>query len=132
MQSMSKTRRFARSIFPVALLVISGTKTQTHIFGQAFSTNLHSINPSNRSQRVGSTEYLSTLAMSSTSSTSIPTWDDLKSRASETPVGKALDDDVRKRIAGTGSPHVHSKIRIFDGEEKPTYTLFRDHAGWCP
>ncbi len=75
------------------------------------------------------------LAMSSSSSPSIvaPTWDDLKEKASETPVGKALDRDLELRAKGKGSPHVHSKIRLFDGtDEKPTYTLFRDHAGWCP
>ncbi len=83
------------------------------------------------------------LAMSSSSSSPasasmvVPTWDDLKDKISETPVGKALDKDLEMRAQGRGSPHVHSKMRLFDnnsdnGNEKPVYTLFRDHAGWCP
>lgn len=72
------------------------------------------------------------LRMSSTA-TAMPTWDDLKKLASETKVGSALDLEADLRISGKGGPNVHSKIRVFDtGDEAPTYTLFRDHAGWCP
>lgn len=64
--------------------------------------------------------------------TSIPTWDDLKTLASATPVGKALDNDIELRKQGKGSPNVHNKVRRFGNEKLPKYTLYRDHAGWCP
>lgn len=64
--------------------------------------------------------------------TSIPTWDDLKTLASATPVGKALDNDIELRKQGKGSPNVHNKVRRFGNEKLPEYTLYRDHAGWCP
>jgi hypothetical protein len=69
----------------------------------------------------------------------VPTWDDLKRSASETLVGRALDRDLELRATGRGSPNVHSKIRLFSGDnekesesEHPVFTLYRDHAGWCP
>lgn len=64
--------------------------------------------------------------------TSIPTWDELKALASATPVGKALDNDIELRKQGKGSPNVHNKLRKFGDDTLPKYTLYRDHAGWCP
>jgi len=64
----------------------------------------------------------------------LPSWDDLKASVSETPVGKALDDDIEKRKVGRGGPSVHSSLRMFgsDDGDLPAFTLYRDHAGWCP
>jgi len=79
---------------------------------------------------------MSSSSSSSSTSVAVPTWDDLKSRASETPVGRALDRDLELRKSGKGSPHVHSKLRLFEdsnsGDDLPVFTLYRDHAGWCP
>ena len=77
------------------------------------------------------------------SSQEIPSWQDLQQRLSSTTVvGQALDADLKLRHAGKGSPHVHNHLRLFadgtndetkDNKNKtPKYTLYRDHAGWCP
>ena len=73
-------------------------------------------------------------AATAAAAATVPTWDDLKRRVSETPVGTALDGDLTLRASGRGGPNVHSNVRRFGGgdESAPTYTLFRDHAGWCP
>ena len=56
-------------------------------------------------------------------------WEDLKAKSSENPVGKALDQDLDLRSKGIRSPHVHSKIRLFNNDsdtnskqQQPTYT----------
>eukprot|EP00532_Pseudo-nitzschia_australis_P001740 CAMPEP_0168184598 /NCGR_PEP_ID=MMETSP0139_2-20121125/13334_1 /TAXON_ID=44445 /ORGANISM="Pseudo-nitzschia australis, Strain 10249 10 AB" /LENGTH=548 /DNA_ID=CAMNT_0008106249 /DNA_START=384 /DNA_END=2030 /DNA_ORIENTATION=+ len=61
-------------------------------------------------------------------------WEELKTLVSETPVGSALDADAELRKKGKGGPSVHNKLRLFadDEQEQPAYTLYRDHAGWCP
>jgi glutathione S-transferase len=99
----------------------------------------------------------SALQMSSSSTTSatktkvIPSWDELKTKISLTSVGKALDDDKKLRSIGKGSPNVHNKLRLFNDNKEDTdddskdnkdsnketntktkYTIYRDHAGWCP
>eukprot|EP00546_Thalassionema_frauenfeldii_P010456 CAMPEP_0178914376 /NCGR_PEP_ID=MMETSP0786-20121207/11392_1 /TAXON_ID=186022 /ORGANISM="Thalassionema frauenfeldii, Strain CCMP 1798" /LENGTH=507 /DNA_ID=CAMNT_0020587279 /DNA_START=198 /DNA_END=1721 /DNA_ORIENTATION=- len=72
------------------------------------------------------------LKMSSTTSTIIPSWIDLKSKSESTIVGKSLVAEVELRSSGKGSAHVQNKLRQFKSEEDPQITLFRDHAGWCP
>ena len=72
------------------------------------------------------------LAMSS-----LPSWNDLQSLASSTPVGSSLDEEVSLRPTGRAAPFVQNKLRLFDSEEfssdkPPKITLYRDHAGWCP
>jgi len=69
-------------------------------------------------------------AVESPSSTSIPSWKELQASLSQTPVGKALDDELIRRQEGKGAPHVHNKLRLFDSPDKPKITLYRDHAGW--
>lgn len=72
--------------------------------------------------------------------TTIPSWDDLQSMISQTPVGQALDEQMVLRSKGVGAPHVHSKLRLFPKQQDqespskgmPQLTLYRDHAGWCP
>jgi hypothetical protein len=69
-----------------------------------------------------------TLLMSA-ATTSIPSWLDLKTASIQTPVGKALEEQVALRKKGEGSAHVHNTLRTF-GKGTPEITLFRDHAGW--
>lgn len=69
------------------------------------------------------------LAMSTTSTDS---WETLKRAASNTPVGAALDEESVSRLEGTGAAFVQNKLRMFDANERPKLTLYRDHAGWCP
>lgn len=66
------------------------------------------------------------------STTSIDSWENLQSAASNTPVGAALDKESASRNAGTGAAFVQNKLRMFDANDRPKLTLFRDHAGWCP
>ena len=101
-------------------------------------------NNSNKNNLLSTALSMSTSTSTATAtSTTVPTWDDLKRSASETPVGKALDRDLELRAKGRGSPNVHSKIRLFgdtendndtetNDDESPVFTLYRDHAGWCP
>lgn len=56
-------------------------------------------------------------------------WTKLQSSASQTKVGAALDLESVSRIEGTGAPFVQNKIRLFDSNERPKLTLYRDHAG---
>jgi hypothetical protein len=116
---------------------------------------LHSNNNNNNSYHWMSTmRSMSTSPPSAATATTaavLPTWDDLKKGASNTPVGTALDRDLELRAKGRGSPNVHSKLRVFGGdsdnpehetttdtetetetESPPVFTLYRDHAGWCP
>jgi len=72
------------------------------------------------------------LKMSSSSTTTIPSWIDLKKESESTPVGKALVNEVELRSKGEGSAHVSNKLRQFNSEKEPKITLYRDHAGWCP
>lgn len=93
-----------------------------------------SLNHSTSSPRINSTRKFKMASSSETTMASVPTWENLKARLSETAVGKALDRDVQLRKEGRGSPHVHSNLRLFNekSSEQPVFTLFRDHAGWCP
>ncbi len=59
-------------------------------------------------------------------------WESLKSASSEQTVGTALNQEMELRKTGKGSAHVQSRLRLFDSQEKPKITLYRDHAGWCP
>jgi glutathione S-transferase len=100
-----------------------------------------------------SSSALQMLSSSSTTSATtattkvIPSWDELKTKISLTSVGKALDDDKYLRSIGKGSPNVHNKLRLFNDNKEDTnddskdnketntktkYTIYRDHAGWCP
>ena len=36
------------------------------------------------------------------------------------------------RATGIGAPFVQNKLRLFDCNQRPRLTLYRDHAGWCP
>ena len=69
-----------------------------------------------------------TLFMSA-ATTSIPSWIDLKAASIQTPVGKAMEEQVALRKKGEGSAHVHNTLRTF-AKGTPELTLFRDHAGW--
>lgn len=67
----------------------------------------------------------------------LPSWSDLQTSSSSTPVGSALDNDVALRPTGRAAPFVQNKLRLFDSEDfsaekPPKITLYRDHAGWCP
>ena len=71
----------------------------------------------------------------------VPSWNELKTKISLTSVGKALDDDKKLRLIGKGSPNVHNKLRLFNDEDdsdnndsgkETKYTIYRDHAAWCP
>ncbi|CAJ1953934.1 unnamed protein product [Cylindrotheca closterium] len=75
----------------------------------------------------------SSSSMSSTSTaTTVPSWETLQSDVGETPVGRALNEQIKLRADGKGSPHVQNKLRKFQSDADPQITLYRDHAGWCP
>lgn len=69
--------------------------------------------------------------MTATTST-VASWDDLVRHMDETPVGKALTNEVEIRKTGKGSAHVHNTLRTFDPDnnQDPQIILYRDHAGW--
>ena len=136
---------FFSPLFVVAtftfVVILSGNRSNNN------RNNLVLAFASNSMGRPTSSTKRRSAALQMSTSTTVPTWENLKGKVSETPVGKALDRDLELRSQGRGSPHVHSKLRLFDdgdennnnnnnnnnGEnEKPVYTLFRDHAGWCP
>jgi hypothetical protein len=58
-------------------------------------------------------------------------WDDLKASSAAQPIGSALNNEIEVRKSGRGSPHVGSKLRLFDADEseQPKITFYRDHAG---
>lgn len=68
----------------------------------------------------------------STTGTDTTSWKGLQSAASNTPVGAALDAEQDSRANGTGAPFVQNKLRLFESNDRPKLTLYRDHAGWCP
>ena len=61
--------------------------------------------------------------------TSTSSWDDLKDFSAAQPIGAALNNEVEVRESGKGSAHVHNKLRLFDTNEQPKITLYRDQAG---
>ncbi len=73
------------------------------------------------------TNLPTSLAMSTMSTDS---WETLQSAASNTPVGSALDAESASRTAGTGAAFVQNKLRMFDANETPKLTLYRDHGEW--
>ena len=100
-----------------ALIATVGTNS----FASAFTTGSSRVRPPT-----------SHLAMST-----LPSWSDLQSSASSTPVGAALDNEVALRPTGRAAPFVQNKLRLFNSEDfsaekPPKITLYRDHAGWCP
>mmetsp|Transcript_57337 Transcript_57337/g.64101 ORF Transcript_57337/g.64101 Transcript_57337/m.64101 type:complete len:677 (-) Transcript_57337:98-2128(-) len=117
------------------------------ISSSSLSSSLFSLLPHQQQQqqqyrsltslRMSPTKTITTIA---TGTTTIPTWDELQSRISTTSVGKALNDDLKLRLVGKGSPNVHSTLRLFDSSDtsesdnpdETKYTIYRDHAGWCP
>ncbi|KAL7534274.1 hypothetical protein ACHAXR_008407 [Thalassiosira sp. AJA248-18] len=70
------------------------------------------------------------VSMSATSTDT--SWAVLQTVASNTAVGAALNDEKESRANGTGAPFVQNKLRLFETDDTPKLTLFRDHAGWCP
>lgn len=72
------------------------------------------------------------LSMSSSSASLDKSWSGLQTLSSSTPVGAALDAEKEAREKGTGASFVQNKLRLFDSQETPMLTLYRDHAGWCP
>jgi len=73
------------------------------------------------------------LHMSSSTATTVPSWQNLQAMVAETPVGKALNQEVELRKQGKGSAHVQNTLRLFNSKDpKPPILLYRDHAGWCP
>lgn len=115
---------------PVALLVY--LVSSVHGFA-----NPATISPF-RGTRAVSFASAKILAMSATgtttATTALPSWADLKDTLSSTPVGKALNEEVELRKQGKGSAHVHSTLRKFEDKssDAPAITFYRDHAGWCP
>lgn len=68
-----------------------------------------------------------------TTKADVHSWSELQKLASDTTVGTALNREVETRKTGRGSPFVQNSLRLFNSEEtKPKFTLYRDHAGWCP
>lgn len=59
-------------------------------------------------------------------------WAVLQTAAANTAVGAALNSEQESRTVGTGAAFVQNKLRLFDSNEMPKLTLYRDHAGWCP
>ena len=59
-------------------------------------------------------------------STTTDSWETLQSAASSTPVGSALDEESASRAAGTGAAFVQNKLRMFDANERPKLTLYRE------
>jgi len=89
-----------------------------------------------RSGRDG-TKASSCLSMSSSAAPAaagtISAWEELREASGQTIVGAALDQETHLRQMGGGSAAVGNKLRLYGKQtEKPTLTLFRDHAGWCP
>ena len=75
------------------------------------------------------TSYMS----SNRATTSIPSWTDVQDSIGKTPVGDALNKEVKRRKDGHGSAHVQNTLRLFEySDGTPPITLYRDHAGWCP
>ena len=66
------------------------------------------------------------------SSASIPTWDDISSRARSTDTGKRMEADSALREKGDGTPHTDAKRRMFGTTEEPRVLYYRDTAAWCP
>lgn len=56
---------------------------------------------------------------SSITSTTIPSWLDLKEESESTPVGKSLVNEVELRSKGKGSAHVQNRIRQFNSKQEP-------------
>ncbi len=72
----------------------------------------------------------SSTTASGRTSTTLPSWTDLSDQIGATPVGQALNHEVKIRLEGKGSAHVQNKLRKFDSDEEPPIILYRDHAGW--
>lgn len=73
----------------------------------------------------------STRFMSSSAETlTVPSWSELQKAVDETPVGMALNAELQLRWKGKGSAHVQNTLRLFDSNDDPQITLYRDHAGW--
>lgn len=68
------------------------------------------------SSSVNSVSSYTQIAMSST--TTIESWSDLQSSASNTAVGSALNTEQQARDNGTGAAFVQSKLRLFGSTEK--------------
>lgn len=67
------------------------------------------------------------------STTTTPSWSELQQLSYETTsVGNALEKDQQIRRKGGGEAHVSNTLRLFDSNDEPKFTLFRDAAGWCP
>ena len=61
---------------------------------------------------------------------SVPNWDELKVLSGSQIVGEALNNEVKTRSNGRGSPRVQSNLCLFSSSiEKPQITLYCDHAG---
>ena len=76
---------------------------------------------------------MSSQVASSSATATTPSWSELQHLSCEiTPVGKALEEDEQLRKKGGGEAHVSNTLRLFDSNEEPKFTLFRDAAGWCP
>ena len=117
-------RLFLLSVSVLFFVVFENTN---HVDGFSSSPVNNSIFPRSAQQ------HSSKLSMSSTS-TKVPSWNDLQTLVGETAVGSALNKEVKLRTKGKGSAHVQNKLRLFDAPEgaTPPITLYRDHAGWCP
>ena len=56
---------------------------------------------------------------SSITSTTIPSWLDLKEESESTLVGKSLVNEVELRSKGKGLAHVQNRIRQFNSKQEP-------------
>lgn len=65
------------------------------------------------------------LAMSTASTTSVPSWTDLVEQSAATPVGKALNKEVSLRKEGKGSASRENTLRTFGRDGDPIVTLYR-------
>lgn len=118
---------------------VSTTTTLTESSSRIFGKLSQRASPASSQQLLstGSTKLgMSTgaTAKESPSSTSgtIPSWEELQQLVNEMPVGIALNQEDKLRKEGKGSAHVRNTIRRFASEDEvePQITLYRDHAGW--
>jgi len=121
----------------LALRVVAGANAflPTGLSNQISNGSPSTINPSSSSFSSTTRKSLSgtNLSMSTPSAAIlVPSWDDVKSKSFETQVGSALEQEVKSRQQGKGSAHVQNTLRLFNSDQTPKITLYRDHAGWCP
>lgn len=61
---------------------------------------------------------------------SLPSWEDLSSRARSTETGKRMESELALREQGAGIPHTDAKTRLFGTTGEPRVLYYRDTAAW--